>query len=1000
MKKNLFSTMLALLTIVAMLVSVGCKNYDDDISDINKKISSLESATAQISTLESKVTSLESSVATLNSTVSGLSTDLKNLNTMVTDAKKDIADLKTAVASKVDAAEVQKMIDAAVADLDKKVDGALKDLEQLKKDVQAAVDSIPAQVKAEVEASIEAVKKELYSFVTSTLTSIVFVPGGIGETEDGNMSTGYVNGIESVIFGEYTYTPLKAEGQDSKDETWKADAAKASVKVRPDVTVYYDINPATATVDMTNNKDKYTLSVYNLDDAVLKSVSENCKLEIIDWTASEGKLAVKMRLTGKPAEGDVVSRFAIKASYKDERIGERSVVSDYAGLVVDNFKDFYLADASEWHLRRGVAPKGIDDGDGCSDTPHSSRFGTGKPAWKETTTLAEAVEYSDTTCEYQSTLDLAKFVKVHYDITGAKDPDACIDLSDKRLEQLGFSVKYEVVKNFKFGIPATDQADFVDLVDGHVFTPKTYSTTGTSCIGRSPIVRVSLCHGDDVVKVAYVRVTIIRGENKFDINVTPIFKDIYEGQKDTVKVEDMNLIIYNAMKMSKSEFHANYPKFEDIDKDNSVKNKPAGTDFDVVNLLKIDPSTSTYSLEWVLSDNAIWENSGAKDVQHKVRFYNDNGESVYVTLHADIYEITKTFVVKEKVENYWKNNATLYNVTVPNFVSPAGANWSDPVNCYFESNINASFVTDENTKMVVLKENPAPAYPSEKDVDSLCYYFNVHHIQKLGLTYDEDNTVKAIFSVTPDSDVLSVQGYGSMVKPLAEIKNGTKGNNVITYTKPDQLSNIDNAASALLNKTADYMTTCISANGYLKGRADRKVTILFFDKDTSFTAKFLRPVNVNTKSGKAFTDGVDFGKAGSYIALDTLLNATDWRNEPMGKFEYNVASYWYYYGSSKFAGNFWDISVETSKATITWKAGGSPVALPNTFELGAVYYDHNTATPVSFGVPAQSSYFGFITYKNNGTRLTEPAVITVPVTVKYGWGVYKGKVDITVNPLN
>mgnify|MGYP000534512489 CR=1 FL=1 len=41
MKKNLFRKFLALFLTGTLLAGVGCKDYDDDIDDINKKIDDL-----------------------------------------------------------------------------------------------------------------------------------------------------------------------------------------------------------------------------------------------------------------------------------------------------------------------------------------------------------------------------------------------------------------------------------------------------------------------------------------------------------------------------------------------------------------------------------------------------------------------------------------------------------------------------------------------------------------------------------------------------------------------------------------------------------------------------------------------------------------------------------------------------------------------------------------------------------------------------------------------
>jgi len=142
----------------------------------------------------------------------------------------------------------------------------------------------------------------------------------------------------------------------------------------------------------------------------------------------------------------------------------------------------------------------------------------------------------------------------------------------------------------------------------------------------------------------------------FDLTVDN-FNNFYDGQKNYTKVEDMNIVIYNDIKMSKSEFHQNYPYFEDIPETSQLGT--ANDEFEKGN-------ESTHVISWTLSADEIWNNPNT-DITNKVRYYNDNGESVYVTLHSHIDDITKVFPVAGYVDNYWdaQKTNTYFNVSVP-----------------------------------------------------------------------------------------------------------------------------------------------------------------------------------------------------------------------------------------------------------------------------------------------------------------------------------------------
>ena len=57
MKKNLFRKFLALFLTGTLLAGVGCKDYDDDIKEINNKIEGLE--TGKLASLEEQLNSLK-----------------------------------------------------------------------------------------------------------------------------------------------------------------------------------------------------------------------------------------------------------------------------------------------------------------------------------------------------------------------------------------------------------------------------------------------------------------------------------------------------------------------------------------------------------------------------------------------------------------------------------------------------------------------------------------------------------------------------------------------------------------------------------------------------------------------------------------------------------------------------------------------------------------------------------------------------------------------------
>ena len=123
---------------------------------------------------------------------------------------------------------------------------------------------------------------------------------------------------------------------------------------------------------------------------------------------------------------------------------------------------------------------------------------------------------ADIEVAFDASLDLSEYVQAHVLETPHKDAD---------IARLGMSFEYQLVKNYKIGTNNTDQADFATL-SGSVLTPKVFTDAEKyAAVGRTPIVRVLLKHGNTIVKVAYIKVKIVKkeAENKsIDFNTDEI----------------------------------------------------------------------------------------------------------------------------------------------------------------------------------------------------------------------------------------------------------------------------------------------------------------------------------------------------------------------------------------------------------------------------------------------------------------------------------------------
>ena len=571
-----------------------------------------------------------------------------------------------------------------------------------------------------------------------------------------------------------------------------------------------------------------------------------------------------------------------------------------------------------------------------------------KVVWAEGNTEAESKTYCDTIVVYNQSLDLTKCVEAHELACEGGDKIKVADL-----EKLGLSFAFDVVKNYKVGNPVTDQADFVTLADG-VLTPKVYETEGRAAIGRTPIVRVRLMDGENLVKVAYIKVFIADETsapvtNQYELTIENFKYDCDDAAASKLStVKDMNVQVYNEIGLSKEQFHATYPYFYDY----GANQTPA--DLGTCEETTDAETQATHVIKWTISKDALWENA-SKQLTHRVRYYageNQTGAYVELVLKATVEDIQKSYNVAKAdfISNYWDADKTYtkFNVAVPSSTTDA-----DPTHCTFVNDLNSPFTTWAKNST----EGTPGVLKLDKAVTGIEYFFcadDIKNITKIG-------DINVVFTTDADGTTLYAT-VGGVKEEIAVINNaGSTAPNTVTYNKNSAI------AKQLLNTGAMY--TYIGATGRVCDDETKVVTITF-DNEDHFQANFIRPVNIAEQAADNFIDAVDFGEKGSFIRLEDLIAPYDWRD----RYFSDYANYWGFYGPFTITAD-----VDNAECDLN----GVRQAVPVTVELKA-----NTNTTMGSGDDAKTSQYGFITYKNNGTKVSA-FNIYVKVTVEYGWGTIK-----------
>ena len=976
--KNLFLAGALILGLAG--VAVSCTDYDKDINDLQSK---LTEAQGKISTLETNVAALQSainagavitSVTPLSGEPGGWKFTLSNGSTYdVTNGAKG----NDGTPGK-DGKWYVPNAETGNWDLHEIVNGK----EVVTPLDQSYIPSNGTTLTYDPENNVLTIKvgEDEYpiSLTPTGETSLVFIPQC------------YVDGVEGFEAITFFYDPLFVKGQDTAGEIWAPKEGVETAQISPAKGVQFHVNISDAVLD-----DTYEYEFINYTDkpfhATRAHASEDFAVIPTFTSYENGVLSLAVEVVGKEATDEYITTMALKVS-KDGQ----SLVSDYFTVLSGEIENLRIADPKEISL----ACKGIDDEHyrrgtvGISNPDSCDKYRPTQIVWnlEGNDDLEIAHNTCDTAVCYTETLDLKTITVAHYtyadDTTGT-----CYQMTPTDLADYGLTFVYEVVLNYNIGKPETPQDKFVNLQDG-VFTPVVYDVDGTAAIGRTPIIRVKIMDGNNVVQVAYIKVFIKQtpdGPNpKFDMvprrdakdDGENIFRFSCDGDMLITTVKDMNKIIYNGMNMSKDQFHAAYDTLIIAPQDDTI-----GTVRDSV----VDPVEGTHVIVWEMTADEMWEHSG-EGVEIVARYQAKENDKLYVDvkLTATVEEIGKSVALSsakgDYIDEYWmadpdddanKYFATKYNVNVPADKDTIADN------CQFQNDINASFVT--------YPKGTAEAGKLKVDnVDSVAYYFCEHVATIKSLTYKDqkhqpilddegkEQTIAVTFKVENDTVLLAtikvdgkdVTDTVATISNVPQMKGETKVWNMFNWVKGKTV------ADTLLN--TNDMHTFIGATAYLctaNEDVETKEVDVTFDGKDHFRANVLQPVFISKVSDGKFVDAVDFGEQYSYITIEKLLDPIDWRDRAFSKYP----TYWKYYGPFEVV-----IDAENAQCNLNGNWQPVPATIILTQTEPGVTKVKDPVSGVEVTLPKNDA--GYLTYKNNGTNVTKDFKLRVKAKVGYGFG--------------
>lgn len=619
MKKKLLHRVLLLFVSGAMLAGVsGCKDYDDDIDNINNRLDELTtgkiaSIESQLGSLQTTVTGLESlseQVASIAGKIDGLATDgdvqtaidnalaeLKEqlgdtyvtgdlLNTTllgyattqsvgdiagrVSDleseigklaSSEDLADQLTKIRGEIETAKnaaVKAAGEACKAAFQTSFDAAVAKAGLVDAtEMQDAIDAYDAKIKkyiADAVANGGLINQQIASQISAAVTELESKISG-RLTSVQLIPELYVDGIETIELKSLAYKAWKVTSTDKEETVAQGTAVSTTAQSVTDVR--YLVSPSAIT------KNDIKAPSYVFEKAATRSAVSTELMSVEGYEVANGVLTVKVKKTAGASlelDADHIYTAALKVPIADEHLtnGESgtAVYSDYVRITETTVEPVIAA-----LVDKGAGKPNDGEWECAEDGKHyhfSANFVDAKAA-------APVKEFA-----YNGKVDLLSLVTGCY-----TDAKGAHEITKEALAASGLEFRFSIpTLSYKIGDNDTDQQQFAAVAHGEDGSWTLSSklpggvTDNQAAIDKMPIVRVELVdvnNSNAVVDVRYFKVKWVREAlDAVDLGVLKTFEytlgcETFSGDMLwSEMVNDVLAELNNGKGMSQNEFLATY----------------------------------------------------------------------------------------------------------------------------------------------------------------------------------------------------------------------------------------------------------------------------------------------------------------------------------------------------------------------------------------------------------------------------------------------------------
>lgn len=745
----------------------------------------------------------------------------------------------------------------------------------------------------------------------------------------------YYQGIQSIEVDAYRYIPLDLFDADPKvDQTNKEDrivegySSAYQFSFVPNVVMRYYLNPKNAFVD-TEDKSKYS---FVITDSKYTRAFTDKDLEVKEITqefAEDGKPTGLFTVTAKAAQDRDKE---IKNIYPDNEVtvaalrytdGETAVVSDFAALHHNVVSSF------------GIYYTPSDDGS-LNWVPR---------------TPAEAKENIQFYWPYDKPINLNEVFSACY----YPENETWSIFPKQKMTDAGFELQFEQI-GFVAGKEGTIQADHIKSLENGVLEP----VNKPASAGRTPIIRIKLVdtNNNQIAAVAYAKIMLVKPEIQPLVIEEPIAWD-----KDyTLQCSDdlFNQFvmswkqmegILNKVELSKKQFDEKYKLDVNSDgvanqyvKNADGKYENAVTNFGVVRSTYGDASHETNILWWSVYNNEAYhfvklpENTAKEVIVKFVPQFNDDKNvlrPIYVTLKwnvgkRNIAPVAKIDDAKDKARASWDDgykNALAY-------VSKS--------DCEFH--ITALTPFNSKPEDIVKNQLINDGYNRLAAATWINYKFNGAEAKGYKFEVKKNDGYQVVYAVV-DENLYPVVSF-----------SGTK----LEYVNDKYGAGV---ATDILNSAEEPLTVNIQMDALTCEPAPE---IINFENNV-YNMKFIRPMNIEEAKAKNINDASD-----ATIETKVSMKFIDWQKNEFKKGDYAL----------------YEVESITQNGPVqyTWATKDFTDVDDTKF---SIWYEGPSTI--------DGTNFGKVHYKNlKGIAIVKPYKVKVPVVVNYKWGKLKTSFEFEV----